>query len=118
MALVLPVLLLILFAVIDMGRLLQQQIQLTEAAREGARLGALNGTADQVKLKVLSIVGTGVVLSYPTGGLSVCAAAAQVGADSVVRVERPFRPATPLATLVTSWTPVTIRAVGVMSCVG
>jgi Flp pilus assembly protein TadG len=41
LALVLPVLLLVVFGVIDFGRMLNAQIQLTQAAREGARWAAL-----------------------------------------------------------------------------
>ena len=40
-ALVVPVLLLIVFGIIDFGRALNAQIALTGAAREGARLAAL-----------------------------------------------------------------------------
>ena len=41
-ALLLPLLLLIAFGIIDFGRALNAQITLTQAAREGARLAALN----------------------------------------------------------------------------
>ena len=40
-ALVLPLLLLIVFGIIDFGRALNAQITLTQAAREGARLDAV-----------------------------------------------------------------------------
>ncbi len=40
-ALVLPLLLLLVFGIIDFGRALNAQITLTQAAREGARLEAL-----------------------------------------------------------------------------
>ncbi|BEL08723.1 pilus assembly protein [Actinoplanes sichuanensis] len=119
MAIVLPVLLLILFGIIDMGRLLQQHIQLTAAAREGARLGALNGTVAEVKTKITSVVGTGVTLTYPTtNGVTVCAASSPAGTDSVVNVQRVFQPATPLMAWIARTTPVTITAKGVMSCLG
>jgi Flp pilus assembly protein TadG len=42
-ALVLPILLLLVFGVIDFGRLYFTQITLTDAAREGARVLALEG---------------------------------------------------------------------------
>lgn len=41
MALVLPLLLLLVFAIIDFGRMLNVQITLTEAARDGARTASL-----------------------------------------------------------------------------
>jgi Flp pilus assembly protein TadG len=40
-ALLLPIILLVIFAIIDFGRMLNAQITLTEAAREGARAAAL-----------------------------------------------------------------------------
>jgi Flp pilus assembly protein TadG len=40
-AIVLPVLLLVIFGIIDFGRALDAKIQLTQAAREGARVAAL-----------------------------------------------------------------------------
>ena len=42
MALFLPILLFLVFGIIDFGRMLNAQITLTEAAREGARAEALN----------------------------------------------------------------------------
>ncbi|WP_433794494.1 TadE/TadG family type IV pilus assembly protein [Actinoplanes sp. CA-252034] len=119
MAIVLPVLLLILFGIIDMGRLLQQHIQLTAAAREGARLGALNGTVTDVKAKIVSIVGAGVTLTYPaTNGITLCGAGSGAGTDATVNVQRTFQPATPLLAWIARTTPITISAKGVMSCLG
>jgi hypothetical protein len=46
MAIVLPLLLLILFGIIDFGLMLNRQIVLTEAAREAARAVALHPEAD------------------------------------------------------------------------
>lgn len=45
MALVLPLLCTMLFGVIDFGRLFNAEIQLSQAAREGARIAALGPTA-------------------------------------------------------------------------
>jgi Flp pilus assembly protein TadG len=42
MAIVLPLLLLVVFGIIDYGRLLNERILVTSAAREGARLAAVN----------------------------------------------------------------------------
>ncbi|MBB2941250.1 Flp pilus assembly protein TadG [Actinoplanes lutulentus] len=121
-AIILPVLLLILFSIIDMGRMLQQQIQMTEAAREGARLGALSGTSTDVKNKVQSIVGAGITLNYgatPT----LCTSASVAGSDAVVTITRPFQPVTPLTSMIKRLSnhtipPVTLKATGVMACVG
>jgi Flp pilus assembly protein TadG len=43
MALVLPILALLVFGIIDFGRALNAQIQISQAAREGVRLAALAG---------------------------------------------------------------------------
>jgi Flp pilus assembly protein TadG len=51
LALLLPLLLLILFGIIDFGRMLNTQIKVTEAAREGARalaVGASSAVDDRV----------------------------------------------------------------------
>ncbi|BCY06958.1 hypothetical protein L3i22_020460 [Actinoplanes sp. L3-i22] len=117
-----PVMLLILFGIIDMGRLLQQYIQLTEAAREGARLGALNGTAAAVQAKVNGIVGTTAAPSV-TQTVTPCTAASIAGTDSKVVLTRPYTPITPMIALVTlvggqTMGTITMSATGVMSCVG
>jgi Flp pilus assembly protein TadG len=47
-ALVLPLLLLLIFGIIDFGRMLNAKITLTEAAREAARSAALQTAADGI----------------------------------------------------------------------
>lgn len=54
--LVLPVLLLVLFGIIDFGRLMNAKLQLAEAAREGARAAALV-TVDDGRSTIDTIVG-------------------------------------------------------------
>ncbi len=117
-----PVLLLILFGIIDMGRLLQQYIQLTEAAREGARLGALNGTAAAVHAKVNGIVGATGAPSV-TQTVTTCSATSLAGADAEVVLTRRYQPITPMVALVRlvggqTMGTITMSATGVMSCVG
>ncbi len=51
-ALVLPLLLLLVFGIIDFGRAYMAQISLTQAAREGARLGALSMSSGAVTARV------------------------------------------------------------------
>ena len=68
-ALLLPVLLLLLFGIVDFGRALNAQITLTQAAREGARLAALNQpnvvSRTQAAAVGLSAVGVSVTSSCP-----------------------------------------------------
>lgn len=52
LALVMPLLLLIIFGIVDFGRMYNTQITLTQAAREGARAASYNQTAAQVSARV------------------------------------------------------------------
>src|SRR6266550_9643907 len=70
-ALLLPVLLLLIFGIIDFGRALNAQITLTQAAREGARLASLNQpnvvSRTQAAAVGLSPVSVSVTSSCPPG---------------------------------------------------
>ena len=52
-ALILPVLLLIVFGIIDAGRMLNMQLALTQAAREGVRVTALGGTTAAAQARAI-----------------------------------------------------------------
>jgi Flp pilus assembly protein TadG len=65
-AIVLPVLLFVVFGIIDFGRMLNTQLKLTEAAREGARAAVMHSDPD-ARVQ-------GVVCQYPVGD-SRCTAA-------------------------------------------
>ena len=54
-ALILPIFLLLVFAVIDFGRMLNAQITLTEAAREGARTAAVTRSKDDAETRAEQI---------------------------------------------------------------
>jgi Flp pilus assembly protein TadG len=56
-ALVLPLLLVVLFAIVDFGRIYQGHVTLTNAVREGARLGAVGGTSAQIAARVQATAG-------------------------------------------------------------
>jgi Flp pilus assembly protein TadG len=120
LAIVLPVLLLLIFGIIDFGRALQQQIQLTEAVREGARVGALNGTIATMQAKVATVVGTGVTITYLT--TTPCTSTAVAGSDATVTARRTYAPITPVFAVLQFFggtaTGFTITATGVMSCLG
>jgi Flp pilus assembly protein TadG len=70
-ALLLPMLLLIVLGIIDFGRMLNAQVTLTQAAREGARLVALGqpnvASRTQAAATGLSPVGVSITSSCPTG---------------------------------------------------
>ncbi|MGX6603365.1 TadE/TadG family type IV pilus assembly protein [Micromonosporaceae bacterium Da 78-11] len=120
LAIVLPTMLLLIFGLIDFGRVMQQQIQLTEAVREGARVGALSGTIADVKTQVSGVVGSDVTVTYTT--VAACSSASAAGADAIVVATRPFAAITPVFAVMQMFSAssgtITLRGVGVMSCIG
>jgi hypothetical protein len=67
-ALVVPVLILLLFGIIQFGMAFGDQLAITHAAREGARLAAV-GAFDEasVRSRAYPVVPTAVTVSYPNG---------------------------------------------------
>jgi Flp pilus assembly protein TadG len=124
-ALLLPVLLLIVFGIIDFGRALNAQITLTQAAREGARLAALGNSDASVKSWTVNAA-TG--LSLTAGSVSVTDCPANVAAGSVsttVVVTYSFSFITPVGAIAGMigggsgsgfGSPITMTAQGVMPC--
>jgi Flp pilus assembly protein TadG len=120
-ALVVPVLLLIVFGLIDFGRALNAQISLTGAAREGARLAALGYPDAAVEARVaaaapsLSGVTATIVASCPPG--------AGPAADAQVDVSYSFSFITPIGAVIgylgggsAFGGPIVLTAQGVMPC--
>jgi len=52
MALVLPILIMLIFGIIEFGRIYHVQLTLTSATREGARLGAVGGDTASIEQRV------------------------------------------------------------------
>ena len=96
-ALVLPVLLLILFGVIDFGRALNAQIELTGAARDGARLAALGYSNAAVQARVVAAAPTlsGVTVTVAAN----CPPGAGPTADAQVDVSYQFSFITPIGAI-------------------
>jgi Flp pilus assembly protein TadG len=118
-ALLFPLLMLILFGIIDFGRALNAQITLTQAAREGARLEALGEpnvqAATQAAATGLSPVTVTVTTACPPG--------AGPTSNAVVSVSYPFDFITPIGAVAGLiggsgglGSPVTLTAQGVMPC--
>ncbi len=117
-ALLLPILLLLVFGIIDFGRALNAQVTLTQAAREGARLAALNQpnvvSRTQAAATGLSPVTVTVTSSCPTG--------AGQGVDAVVRTSYSFSFVTPVGAVAGLFggsgfgSPITLSAQGEMPC--
>lgn len=119
-AILLPVLLLLLFGIIDFGRALNAQIALTQAAREGARLDALNQPNLQTRTQAAA-AGLGgavtVTLVYqcqPGDGAK--------NVDAKVQTSYLFSFITPLGAVAAVFggsrlgSPITLTAQGVMPC--
>lgn len=110
-ALVLPLLLMIVFGIIDIGRMVNAQLRVTEAAREGARALAL-GANPQARVQTVMGAPTDVSID------SDCDAPATD--DAVVTVTYEFSFITPLGVLAGGGLggDVDISATGVMACYG
>jgi Flp pilus assembly protein TadG len=114
---VLPLLLLIVFGIIDFGRALNAQITLTQAAREGARLAAL-GQPDVVSRTQAAATG----LSPVSVTVTPCPFDAGPTADAVVQVSYSFSFITPIGAVADLFGggglggPITMTAQGVMPC--
>lgn len=94
-ALLLPVLLLLVFGMIDFGRILNAQITLTQAAREGARLEAL-GQPNVVSRTVDAATGlTGVLVDVTSS----CPPGAGPDQDAVVQTSYTYSLITPVGAI-------------------
>jgi hypothetical protein len=119
LAIVLPLLLLLICGIIDFGRMLNTQITLSAAAREGARWAALSqpGVAARVSAAAPGLI------PAPSAAVTSCPAGAAVGANATViatSVYSPITPLGPLSTLLGGAFPATITLTGkgVMRCGG
>jgi Flp pilus assembly protein TadG len=116
-ALLLPLLLFLVFGIIDFGRALNAQITLTQAAREGARLAALGESnvvsGTQAAASGLSPVNVSVVTSCPAG--------AGAGVNAKVTATYSFTFVTPINAIAHMFgsnlgSGMTLSATGVMPC--
>jgi len=117
-ALLFPLLMLIVFGIIDFGRALNAQITLTQAAREGARLDAL-GEPNVVSQTQAAATG----LSPVSVSVTACPPGAAPTVNAVVDVTYTFEFVTPIGVIAGLvggsgglGSPVTLTATGVMPC--
>ncbi len=91
-ALALPVLMLILVGVLDLGRLAATYVVLTDAAREGARYGAsTDGSATQIAQRIKGeVAGTIVNYNQMSAPVITCSPSCAVGNSVQVQVTYPF----------------------------
>ncbi len=98
-ALVLPLLLLLVFGIIDAGRMLNMQLALTQAAREGVRVASLGGSAADAtsRAEAAMFPVTGATASLTTA----CPAVPTAADDAVLSVARTYNYITPIQEILT-----------------
>jgi Flp pilus assembly protein TadG len=120
-ALLLPMLLLLVFGLIDFGRALNAQITLTQAAREGARLAALGGQLSAVVSRTQTAA-TGLSSSQVSVTVTACPSGSGSTADATVQASYPFSFVTPIGAIARllggsgPGSSITLTATGVMAC--
>jgi Flp pilus assembly protein TadG len=118
-ALILPLVLLLVFGIIDFGRVLNLQITLTSAAREGARWAALRQSGVPARVAAAAPG----VSPAPSVSVTSCPAGAAAGSDATVVATTTYTMITPIAAvagLLGGGFPgaVTLTGRGVMRCGG
>lgn len=97
-ALIVPIFLILLFAIVDFGMGFYSWITVTNAAREGARLGAVLATQQEIETRVYDSVSLPDEATKMT--VTVTNAQGQPGESVVVKVDYDYDLITPLAGLV------------------
>jgi len=119
LALLLPVLLMIVFGIVDFGRMLNAQIAVTEAAREAAHAYAMGGNYQQrVDTVTTNLKTSGAVTVSP---VTTCPAAPGPNDDATVTVTYQFSYVTPVGALMSLFGSApagtkTLSSTGVMPC--
>lgn len=116
-ALVLPLLLMLVFGMIDFGRAYNDQITLTQLAREGARLESLGRT--DVKTRLISAAPASLGLTAADIIETPCPLASSASSDATVVVHKTFTFITPVAILAgIAAGPLVLTGTGTMPCLG
>jgi TadE-like protein len=129
-ALVVPVLLIVVFGIIDFGRMLSAQLQVSEAAREGARAASVitgdsSARADAANARISAFSASTVGgVQFDSTDSSFCSSNPAAGDDNVVVAEYDFHFITPVGDIGAlfgggRWgAAFTIRSKSVMPCRG
>ena len=111
--LVLPVLLLLIFGIVDFGRMLNAQIVVTESAREGARAAALiDQAAGEDRIDQIA----GVALGDVDSTVTACPEDPDDDENATAEVNYTFGFVTPLGILIGDGGNVTLTGESVMPC--
>lgn len=111
-ALVLPLLLMLVFGIIDFGRLLNAQLTVSAAAREGARAAAIGGSPSARVNQIMGDLPGGI----DTGESHGCVTNPGVTDDAVVVVQADFDFVTPFSVLADLSFNGQLSATGVTPC--
>jgi Flp pilus assembly protein TadG len=118
-ALVLPMLLVLVFGIIDFGRAYNAKISLTQAAREGARVRALGGDAAATTTRVQLAAGFLPAASVSVAAGTPCPANPSATDVATVTATYSFTYVTPIGSLIgLAAGPITLTGTGVMRCLG
>src|SRR5262245_30316943 len=110
LALILPILLVMIFGVIDFGRVINTQMTLTEASREAARALAFGQTPLTRAQQVTGTTDTQLVST------TACPASATPGSTATVTLKQTYTYITPIMALLgTAGSTRTIQSTGVMA---
>ena len=119
LALVLPILLVLVFGIVDFGRAYNTKISLTQAAREGARARALGADAAATTARVQLAAGFLPASTVSVGAGTACPADPSDTDVATVTATTTFTYITPIGALAGLATgPVTLTGTGVMRCLG
>ena len=113
-ALVLPILIMLIFGIIDFGRMLNARITITEAAREGARAAALQ-TGEDAANTIDTLVG-GMKTTMTPYVIVSCGEHPAPGQDATVTLNYRFEFVTPLAFFGVGGNGITLTQTAVMPC--
>ncbi len=118
-AILMPLLLLLVFGILEFGLLLNTQIAVTEAAREGARAATVDSHPSAAQNRVDQLDSAYTVVA---GESDFCGARPAPGDDAVVVVRYRYQFVTPLGGIIavlggTAWrSSIDVEATGVMPC--
>ena len=120
-ALILPLLVMLVFGIVDFGRAYNAQITLTQAAREGARMAALEtalGYNDATVAAKTATAATGLGLTSAAVTVSSCPTGSTQTTEAVVTVKYTLTFSTPMVGLVGLPSTKVLTGVGRMPCQG